>query len=432
MRIKNLLISGLLSLLLTLVILNSCGGDEKENEGKSGNIPEPDNSTYDVEYTENTKVVNDDVVEMMISSDKKSGVYKFNAAADELMKLEKGNVVIFAGHSVRKIKSVNKSGSEIIVNTEYATLNEAIKNGTIAWETEINWSSDQPEVKNASLIMGDAIFASETTSELKIHFEGKIKGWEVSLDLKPEDNKLSIEITGSKSIKGQKVCTIDGKGFISNFTNQSEITFANSELQNYEYYNKGLKGELEIKFAAVGLGSEIAQLVIPAKISIPYRIGLIPVNFNLKANLKIYPEVRKGASSQASYKLTYDSDMGFKFAEGETNVKSELKSQEMEVTGETVSAGAVTTGVGVGFEFPRFEIAVFGELVVPYFLYNTSVTTFYEPGLLSNVPPCQEGKMTLKCVSGIDLKFFGVSYAYSKTHFEKEKKWQTEGSRCED
>jgi len=432
MKIKSLLISGLLSFLLTAVIINSCGGDEKGNVGKNGNIPEPDKSTYDVEYTENTIIVNDDVVEMMITSDKKSGVYKFNATADELMKLEKGNVVIFAGHSVRKIKSVNKSGGEIIVNTEYASLNEVIKNGTIKWESEINWSSDQPEVKNASLIMGDAIFASETTSELKLHYEGKIKGWDVTLDLKPKDNKLSIEITGSKSIKGQKVCTIEGKGFISNFNHQSEITFENSELQNYEYHNKGLKGELEIKFSAVGLGSKIAQLEIPVKISIPYRIGLIPINFNLKANLKIYPEVRKGASSQASYKLTYDSDMGFKFSDGKMDVKSTVKSQEMEVTGETVSAGAVTTGVGVGLEFPRFEIAVFGELVVPYFLYNTSVTTFYEPGLLSNVPPCQEGKMTLKCVSGIDLKFFGVSYAYSKTHFEKEKKWQTEGSRCED
>ncbi len=432
MKTRNTVLTEISSLLLIVVILLSCGGNEKENVGKNGNIPEPDKFTYDVEYTENTEIVEENLMEMLISSDKTSGVYRFNEDADDLLDIEPGKVVIFYGHSLRRIKSVQKEGNEIIVNTKYATLNEAIKNGTIAWETEIDWSSDQPEVKNASLLMGDAIFASETSSELKIHFEGKINGWDIKLDLEPKNNKLSIDITGSKTIKGQKVCSIRGKGFISKFTTQAEINFANSELENFEFRNNGLKGELEIIFAAVGLGSEIATLEIPVKIRMPTVIYGIPISFNLGCNLKVYPEVKEGASSQASYKITYDSDMGFNFIEGDAQVKSKINSESMAVTGETVSAGVIAMGVGVGLEFPRFEIGILGEVVVPYFLYNTSISTFFEPGLLSNVPPCQEGRMKFKCVSGIDLKFFGVSYAFSKTHFEKERKWQTEGSRCED
>lgn len=417
----------ILLLLSVIIISGGCGGDKKGNE-----VPEPDKSTYEVEFTENTIVVEEDVMQSFISSDKESGIYKFNSDADDLLDLQPGKIVFFYGHSVRRVSSVTEQGNEIIVNTEYVTLNEAIKNGTIGWENKIDWSPDQPEIQNASLFIGDEIFAAQETSEFKIHYEGKLQGWDLSVDLLPKDNKLTIDITASKEVGGQKVCTVTGKGFISQFTNQVHFRFTDSNLDNFEIVNHGINGELEIKFAAVQLGTETAQLVIPAKIKIPTRVYGIPVSFNLGCNLKIFPEVRGGASSQASYKLTYDSDMGFKFANNSAEATSKLNSHNMEVTGETVSAGMITTGVGVGLEFPRIEVAILNEVIVPYFLYNTSITTFYEPGIASNVPPCQEGKMKVKCVSGVDLKFLGVSYAFSKDHFEKERKWQTEGSQCED
>jgi len=434
MKPVNITIIKSISLIFILFLLIGCGGDNQKNDENNKNkIPEADKTTYEVEYTDNTVVVDEEVMESFISSDKKSGVYKFKNDADDLLDLKPGEIVFFYGNSVRRVNNVVEIDDEIIVNTEYVTLNEAIKNGTIGWENKIDWSSGQAEIQNASLLIGgDEIFAAQTKSEFKINYKGKIKGWDISLDLVPKDNKLTIDITGTKSIGGQKVCTISGKGFISQFTNECHFRFTDSNLDNFEMVNHGINGELELKFAAVGLGSQVAQIEIPAKIKIPSRVYGIPVSFNLGCNLKIFPEVEGGASSQASYKITYNSDMGFKFADNSAEATSKLNSNNMEVTGETVSAGVITTGVGVGLEFPRIEVAVLGEIIVPYFLYNTSVITFYEPGIASNLPPCQEGKMTIKCVSGVDLQFFGASYAFSKDHFEKVRKWQTEGSQCED
>ncbi len=419
-------------ILISLFVIN-CGGNKEDSDSKN-KIPKPEKSTYDVEYTDNTYVVDEEVMESLISSDLKSGVYKFKSDADELLDLKPAEIVFFYGNSVRRVNTVSEEGNEIVVYTEYVTLNEAIKNGTISWENKINWSSDESEMQNASLLMGNEIFAARQTetSEFKIHYEGKIQGWDISVDLVPKDNKLTIDISATKEIAGQKVCTISGKGFISQFTNECHFRFTDSNLDNFEMVNHGINGELELKFAAVGLGSETAQLVIPAKIQIPTRVYGIPVSFNLGCNLKIFPEVREGASSQASYKITYDSDMGFKYQNNSAEATSKINSYNMDVTGETVSAGVITTGVGVGLEFPRIEVAVLGEVIVPYFLYNTSITTFYEPGIASNLPPCQEGKMTIKCVSGVNLNFLGANYAFSKDHFTKEKKWQTEGSNCED
>lgn len=429
--VKITIFKGIL-LILILILIIGCRNEKNDKDG-ANKIPTPEKSTYEVEYTDNTFVVDEEVMESFISSDKKSGVYKFKSDADDLLDLKPGEIVFFYGNSVRRVNNVVEINGEIIVNTEYVTLNEAIKNGTIGWENKIDWSSGQTEVQNASLLIsGDEIFAAQTTSEFKINYKGKIKGWDLTVDLVPKDNKLTIDITATKEIGGQKVCTISGKGFISQFTNECHFRFTDSNLENFEMVNHDINGELELKFAAVGLGSQVAQLEIPAKIKIPTRIYGIPVSFNLGCNLKIFPEVAEGASSEASYKITYNSDMGFKFANNSAESTSKLNSNNMEVTGETVTAGVIATGIGVGLEFPRIEIAVLGEVIVPYFLYNTSVITFYEPGIASNLPPCQEGKMTIKCVSGVDLQFFGASYAFSKDHFEKVRKWQTKGSQCED
>ena len=431
MKINLLKSVSLVFVFLLVSLMVSCGG----NDNKSDSDKSTDNSvtsTYNVKYSDNTKIINKKTVKKLISSDKESGVYKFTKDADAIKSLNPGEVVIFAGHSLRKIKSVEQSGDELIVNTEYATLNEAITDGEISWGKDIDWSGSSSNVNQASLIVGDAMFTSDTQEEFKIKYKGKLEGWDIELSLEPEGKKLKITLSGEKSINGQKVCKITATGFLSKFRYRTAISFRDGQLVNFDERNDGLKGELNVNFAAVGLGGDIAYMNIPAKISVPFLIAdVIPAKLNLGVTLKVYPEVQQGASSQGSYKLTYDSNMGFKYENNNANLNSTLNNQDMGLTGETVTAGSVTTGIGVGFEFPRFEVSVLGERIVPFFLINISTQNFFEPGILSAAKPCQEAKMNIKCISGINLKFLGVEYSLQKTHFEKERKWNR-GDGCDD
>lgn len=417
-------------LLLIVLFMLGCGKVEESKEQISKNeIPEKQN--FQIVLQNDVKKIDDDVVDLLIETDKSSGVYTFNNSADELEDLSEGDIVIFSGHSVRKIKKVEFINNEYKVSTEFVPLNKVIKDGEISWEKKFNWGDDTGVTK-ASIISGDLLFASDGDAG-KVKFKGKIKGWDVSIELKPEaGSKLNIKITASKKRGDQKVASLIASGWISNFENVSSMNFSGGNLTNFQMNNRGLKGELELKFAAQGLGSDVALIDLPAKISLPIRVGWVPVNLILKANLKLYPEVRQGASSVASYKMTYDSDMGFTFGENATNPSGNLNTHEMSVTDETVSAGSISTGFGVGVEFPRFEISILNELVVPYFLLNIHSSTFYEPGILSNVPPCQEGKMNFKCIAGLSMKLFSLSYEHQKVLWEKERKWQTEGSNCSD
>lgn len=119
MKTGRNIITGIISLLLILLFINNCGGGEKKQGSDYSNIPEPDKSTYEVEFTDNTVVIDEDVMDSFISSDKKSGVYKFKSDADDLLDLKPGKIVFFYGNSVRRVKNVVEDENEIVVNTEY-------------------------------------------------------------------------------------------------------------------------------------------------------------------------------------------------------------------------------------------------------------------------------------------------------------------------
>ncbi|MBA2500653.1 MAG: hypothetical protein H0V30_13060 [Chitinophagaceae bacterium] len=89
--------------------------------------------------------------------------------------------------------------------------------------------------------------------------------------------------------------------------------------------------------------------------------------------------------------------------------------------GETLSAGAMGAGIGMGLEFPRFEIALLGEIIVPYFVINTQLDTYR---------PCQMGNMKGKLVAGLSLSFFRASYNAEKELWSAKKRWEREGSNC--
>ena len=103
------------SSLILILILNSGCGSEKNGKDGANKIPSPEKSTYEVEYTDNTYVVDEEIMESIISSDLKSGVYKFKSDADELLDLKPAEIVFFYGNSVRRVNTVAEEGNEIVV-----------------------------------------------------------------------------------------------------------------------------------------------------------------------------------------------------------------------------------------------------------------------------------------------------------------------------
>ena len=437
----------LLLFLVFLLIMISCGSDS-DKEFAEGYIT-PKTESFSATTHENTKAVAKTVMNDLESYDAASGRYVFAKNADGVEDLKPGTVVLFEAHSLRKIKSVTSEGGKIIVESEFAKLTDYFKDAEINYSTPINWGTST--AANTKMIVGQPIatmiqplalqtggeggvtnqkaIAGVGTEGLHVQMEREINGWKVGFKLSPEaGSKLKIKLSAKKG----NVCSIVAEGYISSFTSNMNIVINNSETNAFSYSNDGVEGELEVKFSAVGLGSQIAILQIPASIERTILVnGIIPVTLRLKANLKILPEVAVGSSSQVSMKLKYNSNTGFDFDGSKLNPLGSVSNDSPEQTGDNNTATTAIAGMGVNIEFPRFEVGVFGNLVVPYLLLSTNYSSYLSTGLAGGAPPCHLARLKYKAHAGVSMNFLGIAAINNDYKlFEKEKKWTSEGSMC--
>jgi hypothetical protein len=436
----------LVSILTT--VLFSCG--DAKNKYSFERVIKPASESFEATTQENTKQVSSAVLSDLISYDQKTGNYVFTDDAKTVEGLKPGTVVLFEGHSLRRIKSVKSEGDKILVSSEFAKLTDYYKDAKISYSAPINWNAStadsytmkigQPIVTMASPALamvnpqlegdGNDPISPEGDEGIHVRYEETIKGWKVGFNLTPEaGGKLKIKLSAEKG----NVCSIVAEGFISSFTSNAQINISNGETQQFSYRNDGMQGEMEVKFAAVGLGSDIAILEIPAKLERTILVnGFIPVTLRLKANLKIYPEVAPGSSSQVSIKLNYNSDLGFSYETGHVNTFADVTGDTAEQTGDSNTATAGIAGMGVGVEFPRMEIGIFGNTIVPYLLLNTHTSSYLSTGLLDN-RPCHTATCKYAVHAGLSFSFLGIaSINNDYKAFEQEKRWVAEGSHCGD
>ncbi|MBL0337053.1 MAG: hypothetical protein IPP73_17500 [Chitinophagaceae bacterium] len=360
-------------------------------------------------------------------ADQQGGEYVFAGDASGVAKLQPGSFVFFRNHSVRKILSTESKDGKVVVQTEKCKFTDVFSDAHLHFKEHYDWKDNSAAILNHfSLSFGNVAMAQGGGGgglSQNLSWEGDLANYHVKIKLQPEGGrKLNYEI----NMRRQSSANITFKGYISDYDNETELTVANSELQLFRSQNQNLHGEVEVLFAAVNLGEDGELINIPwTMFERPILIGGIPFVFKTKANVKVFPYIQENESSQGNFKFTYDSNIGFQYSGNAVNAEGDVTSNTMEVVGETLSASMMGNGIGMGVEFPRFEIASLGEIVVPYFLMNTAVDT-----QVDTYAPCQMGNMRCKLVAGLSLSFFGASWNAERELWHANKRWERPGGHC--
>lgn len=426
-----------LLLLLSLCILSACGNGESSKNGSRTNTIKPNTEVLEGTLFENTASVKASVIEKLVRYDLKTGTYVFNGMTPEISHLEKGTVVLFEGHSLRKIKSVREEKGNTILETEFATLNEYYKDAHIAYSAPIYW--DSKGIADSKITFGQPIatmatplmsFVGAVEEPSLIEFKDKIADWDVEFKLNPMDgSKLKVELKAEK----ERLCSIVAEGSISSFVSEADIVIENGTTQHFSYHNQNLEGDLEIKFAASGLGTQVVILEIPAQIERTILVqGIIPVTLRLKANIKIYPEVAPGSTSQVSMKYKYNSRLGFQYEGASLTSSGDIVDDVFEQTGDSNTATAGIAGMGVAVEFPRVEVGILGNSIVPYIVHNMHASSYLSTGLLDG-NPCHRASCKFDVHAGVSMRFLGVgSINHDYKIGERLQRWIVPGSHCGD
>ncbi|HVM90851.1 MAG TPA: hypothetical protein VMU11_03070 [Verrucomicrobiae bacterium] len=343
----------------------------------------------------------------------------------DVSSLPVGQPLMFPGKAVRRINHVAVENGKTVIYTDPAKLNEVIKDAKIDWNQHFSFANmPLSELERIKPVFGGTALAQTGTSGNTVEFSGEISDWNVTVSITPDSgqNRLDISLDARKGSAGR----VHADGYITDFTSRGGLQYSDSNLDNFTYEEQGLQGRLHVIFAAVELGSDEALFNIPAEISIPYEVGPLYMEAKLKADLRVVPEVRGGASAQADFTVTYGSDRGFSFEGGQVTPLGQLNNQDVAVTGDTVSAGTIATGMGVGIEFPRLELAMYGETIVPYLSLDNYTYTVYTPD-----PPCQEGGLRQRAVAGLTLSFLGAEYSRETELWKRESVHELPGSHCD-
>ena len=371
-----------------------------------------DTFIFDVEWTPNTVYFDSTALSTLQKVDTTDFRYYFAASDQKASALTPGEIIVLHRLALRKVISVATINQQIVIETEYATLNEAINNGQIEWDYGINFT--KPIVPHL-LQQGKAIAYNQISAD-SFGIEKKIGEFTYKISMKFNDSSADVKCEIEKDVGGIAKISFKCEGAIEQFRTSSKIDFENSQLTNYEQKNDDLKGDLTVSLAAAGSGNDKLKLEFPATLlKFPIFIGPVPAIINIKVLFIAEAVVPLDGSSRISAKFTYDSSTGIKYNGTSVEVNGNIGTYSIEknIT-QTGASGRI--GINFGLGFPRLEIGLFGIPIVPWVH-----TAFLIGGDYTFNPACQQAKAAFIGACGYDLGFFGVGFSGSKTLWNEEK-----------
>lgn len=378
---------------------------------------EPDTGIFDVVLApETVRVPEEDLPALLMDEDPENHVYTFDAAAADAagLDLSVGNPLLLECAALRRITGVERTGDgRLIVSTGFIPLNEVVQSGTIAWDFGVEFTAEKvsqfyvPGYGNAEVKAGTPI---------ELNFDiGKYKyGIKATLDGDHSD----IEFTVTKPMGGSAGAKMTAKGTIERFRSRESMVFAGAKLTNYNSELDALRGDVTLEMVVAATGNDFVNLELPATImTIPFTVGFVPVQLNIKVKFVVNAAVPLDGSSRVRTKFTYNSAVGFNFdgvsvSAGGRAGDVRFGDDELHETG---ASSGISANFGVGF--PRVELGIFGETLVPY-----AQTGFLIGGDYTFNPACQRANALFQGAVGYDLSFLGFNLlSGSKTLFEHKK-----------
>jgi hypothetical protein len=434
------------------LVVGACGGGPAGPGSSSG----PGGAPSGLTVSQDGIVLAEGVVQLdaattasHLQSVDSDGTLTFDASAPGIAGAKAGTVLVMDGVGPRKVVSVSTQGSTLFVTTEDVAITDVVTDGKLGWTYRIAWDAlpDKSYVTAMARLGLHPQLASVSNLDTRtlrefavsreaLRFTGKVSGFEIEFKLTPTAEKLGFELSASRSnVK------VQAAGSISQFVQETRMEFDEGTGTLFDTSVTGLKGEAEVTWNAFqvndpSLDQDIVALQLPLNLPIPFMAGPIPMTINIRANIRVVPELSSGqASSGGAWKVNYDSDHGFSTNGGDPTPRSLLRNMAADLGKEpTVTAGLGVTGFGLGFEFPRLELSLghpidadllkqapegaellekISSMLRPYVFLtlNSYVNGLWTPGttLSGDIPPCQRSSVKVSAIAGYKLSVLGMA-----------------------
>lgn len=393
-----------------LGVLGACAPDG-ENTGTPTDESWPtDEKTFNVQWSPSVTRIDAGQLDMVREADTANEQYTLDAAAVRAAGLDvsPGRILVIHGLALRRIAAVEEQQDALIIDTEPARLTEAITEGTIAWDYGVSFTPDR--VKSVSAAGKTVAIKPNPRIESPgdpIVLDIEIDPFTYHIEVTLEDTRATFRFTITRDLGGAAQAKFTAEGHLERFRSRDLIEIRGGAVQTFRHNLEKLRGEATLELIATASGRDVVNLELPATIlSVPFLIGPIPVELNIKAQFVINASVPIDGSSWVRARFRYDSDLGLAY-DG-TQVGAEARMGNPETDAEKTQTGAsfaVAANFGVGF--PRVELSMARESVVPWAQTAFLIGGSFAPAH-STVPLCQTADAEFLGAAGYDLSFLGV------------------------
>jgi hypothetical protein len=372
-----------------------------------------DTVSFNVKWADNVTIVDQSQMALLKEIDLENHRYTFDAqgVADAKLDLSVGRILVIYNTSLRRISAVQNVGATLVVDTEYVDLTDAIVDGDLDWNVGVLFDPARiPEVS----VAGQSV---RPNADGVIDFTYTNGPFKYALKMTLQKENAAIDFSVTKGIGSNASAKLTAQGTVQSFRSRDSIVIRNHELQTYDHSLDKMTGDLTLGLVMAASGRDVVNLELPVVlIKYPVVIGVIPVILNIKVQFVVNASIPAEGSAQVKAEFTYDSDVGFHYAGSSVESAGRLGAVTFgKQIAQTGAPGAIGANFGMGF--PRVELGIFGETVVPW-----AQTAFLVGGSFTVIPACQTADATFLGAAGVDLSFLGVKADLgSKTFFNETK-----------
>ncbi|HET8929193.1 MAG TPA: hypothetical protein VFN21_00915 [Acidimicrobiales bacterium] len=453
-------------------------GDDPQVEltdEQSAHLVDDADTTWDVELSDATTLVDGDALAALKSTDGDGG-FTFDAGLAEKagLDLSKGRVLLVAGDSLGRITDRSAGAGSVKVTTESASLADAIEDGTVGWDVPLDYDFEQFVTDESGSSGGAAVEPSGYSSDASTprlteiamampdgrrvpvvsadddddgESPAGLEGPEITV--KPDEGTVDwvMSLDGTKyqfriTAKGETATFLvvvsrggddptmayRGEGTVGALRSASSSTFTGGRVAGSTVGVDGLDAKLKLSASVAGAGVAPIELEVPVPmLKFIWMVGPIPVTVEIKANIVGNVNATAQASATAEASFSYRGDAGFSFDGGDISASGNTEIDDMDAEpADSAAPMGVQVDAQFGVAFPELSMSLFGQGFVPSVYFGAFVGSnlwWGEPkaGFAAS-SICKSAYVRAEVVGKYDFKVLGKSLSEGEHEFWKDRK----------
>ena len=363
---------------------NDGGGDDPYGDydpAAPERLPEPDESTFDVEWKDGVLVGEEAAVLTDVENlQPNDGVFRVRPGSSLLEGVSTGSIVVWPQLGVFEVLSMTDDGDRIAVGTQWARFSDAMSSADIQFRHRLR-NMGPGSVYGVAPGGSTGSSSSGLVGELRqpiFDYDGILQefrdagiaysadSWNVELSVDGDEAGFKFESSNSgfATELDAKATGIEAEGSI-----QIDPTDPDSEpTARMHFPNIAITGTAKVKFEAA---SGDAEVLPPAELVFPFMLGPVPAFVSISVRVAVQSSVSASASVEASADFEMDGTLTLiRNADGSFGIEGGITRFEQNNASIDFDT-SLTAGVSIDFDAPRVSFGLGRPGIATAALYAT-------------------------------------------------------------